>query len=131
MAEFRKVHQFLVFSCNTPIQYALAEYLKQKENYLSLGSFYQQKRDYFIDAIKNSKFEFTPAAGTYFQLLRYKKLSQEKDTEYAIRLTKEFGIASIPISVFYRHQTDNSIIRFCFAKEEETLKRAAEKISKM
>ncbi len=131
MAEFRKVHQFLVFSCNTPIQYALAEYLKQKENYLSLGSFYQQKRDFFINAIKNSKFEFTPAAGTYFQLLRYKNMTNEKDTDYAIRLTKEFGIASIPISVFYHEQEDNHVLRFCFAKKEETLEKAAEILNKI
>lgn len=131
MTEFRKVHQFLVFSCNTPIQYALTEYLKQRENYLSLGNFYQQKRDYFINAIKNSKFEFTPAAGTYFQLLRYKNLSQEKDTDYAIRLTKEFGIASIPISVFYHEQEDNHVLRFCFAKKEETLEKAAEILNKI
>jgi methionine transaminase len=131
MAEFRKVHQFLVFSANTPIQYALAEYLKKKENYIGLGQFYQAKRDHFIESIKDSKFTFTPAAGTYFQLLNYKKLSKEKDTDYAIRLTKEFGLASIPISVFYHDKVNSNVLRFCFAKKEETLEKAAEIINRI
>ena len=125
MAEFRKVHQFLVFCCNTPIQHALAEFLKKKDNYLNLGKFYQKKRDYFIEQIKGSKFEWVPASGTYFQLLNYKSISQEKDTDYAVRLTKEFGIASIPTSVFYDSSMDNKVLRFCFAKKEETLEKAA------
>jgi methionine aminotransferase len=131
MAEFRKVHQFLVFSCNTPIQMALAEFLKQKENYLGLGEFYQKKRDHFIGLIRSSRFEFVKSAGTYFQLLNYKKLGNEKDTHYAIRLTKEFGIASVPISVFYHEQEDNHMLRFCFAKKEETLEKAAAIINKI
>lgn len=131
MNEFRKVHQFLVFSTNTPIQFALAEFLKQKNQYLDLGAFYQKKRDYFISLIKNSQFSFTPAAGTYFQLLNYSKLSKEKDTDYAIRLTKEFKIASVPISVFYHEGEDNKVLRFCFAKKEETLEKAAEIINKI
>lgn len=131
MAEFRKVHQFLVFSANTPIQFALAEYLKKKENYMSLGAFYQKKRDHFIKSISNSKFTFTPAAGTYFQLLNYKKISKEQDTDYAIRLTKEFGLASIPISVFYHEKVNSNVLRFCFAKKEETLDKAAEIINRI
>lgn len=131
MAEFRKVHQFLVFCCNTPIQHALAEFLKKKENYLDLGKFYQKKRDYFIEQIKGSKFEWIPAAGTYFQLLTYKGISKEKDTDYAIRLTKEFGIASIPVSVFYNASTDNNVLRFCFAKKEETLDKATRILCKI
>lgn len=131
MAEFRKVHQFLVFSVNTPIQHALAEYLKNKENYLSLGSFYQKKRDYFTNLLKGSKFEFIPANGTYFQLLNYKGISKEKDTDFAIRLTKEFGIASIPMSVFYHELVDNKALRFCFAKKEETLEKAAEILNRI
>jgi methionine aminotransferase len=131
MTEFRKVHQFLVFSCNTPIQYALAEFLKQKNNYLELGSFYQKKRDYFISLVSNSKFDFIPAAGTYFQLLNYKRLSAEKDIDYAARLTKEFGIASIPISAFYHESIDNNVLRFCFAKKEETLEKAAAILNKI
>lgn len=131
MAEFRKVHQFLVFSCNTPIQHALTDYLKDKNNYLKLGAFYQKKRDYFIDLIKDSKFKFEPALGTYFQLLRYNTISKEKDTNFATRITKEFGVASIPISVFYHHGVDNKVLRFCFAKKEETLEKAAEILNKI
>ncbi|MDP3331879.1 MAG: methionine aminotransferase [Methylococcaceae bacterium] len=131
MAEFRKVHQFLVFCTNTPVQFALAEYLKQKNHYLALGNFYQQKRDYFIELIKDSKFEFVPAAGTYFQLLNYQHLSDEKDTDYALRLTKEFGVASIPVSVFYHQQLDNKVLRFCFAKKQETLEKAAAILNKV
>ncbi|MBK7182637.1 MAG: aminotransferase class I/II-fold pyridoxal phosphate-dependent enzyme [Bacteroidetes bacterium] len=109
----------------TPIQFALAEFLQQKNQYVELGNFYQKKRDYFISLIKNSRFELTPSAGTYFQLLNYKKLSSEKDTDYAIRLTKEFKLAAIPISVFYHEGVDNHVLRFCFAKKEETLEKAA------
>jgi len=125
------VHQFLVFSVNTPVQFALAEFLSQKDHYLELGRFYQKKRDYFIDLIKSAKFELIPAAGTYFQLLSYKNLSREKDTDYALRLIKEFGIASIPVSVFYRQQEDHSVLRFCFAKKEETLEKAAAILNKI
>lgn len=131
MNEFRKVHQFLVFSTNTPVQWALAEFLKQKEQYLDLGKFYQKKRDLFISLIKNSRFELTPAAGTYFQLLNFKNMSNEKDTDFAIRLTKEFKIASIPISVFYHEGVDEHVLRFCFAKKEETLEAAAAIINKI
>jgi methionine aminotransferase len=131
MAEFRKVHQFLVFSTNTPIQLALAEFLKQKNNYLELGNFYQKKRDHFNGLIKNSKFKLIPSAGTYFQLLNYKNLSTEKDTDYAVRLTKEFGIASVPVSVFYHELVDQKVLRFCFAKKEETLEKAAEILNKI
>ncbi|MDP1747569.1 MAG: methionine aminotransferase [Bacteroidota bacterium] len=131
MAEFRKVHQFVVFCVNTPIQYALAEFLKNKKNYLGLGSFYQKKRDYFNKMIKNSNFKFEPASGTYFQLLNYSEISKEKDANFAIRLTKEFGIASIPVSMFYHHSIDNKMLRFCFAKKEETLEKAAEILNKI
>ena len=131
MTEFRKVHQFLVFCCNTPIQYALAEFLKNKNNYMELGSFYQKKRDYFIKLIKNSKFKFEPSAGTYFQLLRYNGISKEKDIDFAKRLTTEFGVASIPVSAFYHEGTDNKVLRFCFAKKEETLEKAAEILNKI
>lgn len=131
MNEFRKVHQFLVFSTNTPVQWALAEFLKQKEQYLDLGKFYQKKRDLFISLIKNSRFELTHAAGTYFQLLNFKNMSNEKDTDFAIRLTKEFKIASIPVSVFYHEGVDEHVLRFCFAKKEETLEAAAAIINKI
>lgn len=128
MKEFRKVHQFLVFSVNTPLQVALANYLKNEEHYLSLPNFYQTKRDYFTSLIEGSKFKFTPCKGSYFQLLDYSDFSDEKDTDLAIRLTKEFGIASIPVSVFYSSDVDTKMLRFCFAKDNETLERAAEKI---
>jgi methionine aminotransferase len=131
MQEFRKIHQFNVFSVNSVSQVAFAEILKLKDLYLELNAFYQEKRDYFRKAIQSSRFKLLKCEGTYFQLASYRKISDERDLEFARRMTKEFGVAGIPISVFYRQNTDNSIIRFCFAKEEETLKRAAEKISKM
>jgi methionine aminotransferase len=131
MNEFRKVHQFNVFSVSSVAQVAFAEILKRKELYLELHSFYQQKRDYFRRAIQSSRFNLLKCEGTYFQLVSYTKISDERDLEFVKRMTKEKGVAAIPVSVFYRHNIDNSVIRFCFAKEEETLKRAAEKISLM
>jgi len=124
--EFRKVHQFNVFSVNHPTQVALANYLKKPENYLKLGSFYQKKRDLFLSLISNSRFEFTPSKGTYFQLLGFKNISEEYDYDFAVRLTKEKKIASIPISVFNENKYDTKVLRFCFAKTDQTLKKAAE-----
>jgi methionine aminotransferase len=126
MAEVRKVHQFVVFASNTPVQYAVADYLKNKENYLQLPAFYQQKRDFFTNLVKNSRFRIIPSYGTYFQLLDYKAISDEKELDFAIRVTKEFGVASVPVSPFYHDKQDNKVLRFCFAKTEETLERAAE-----
>jgi len=131
MKEFRKVHQFLVFSVNTPLQVALAAYLKNEEHYLNLPSFYQAKRDYFLSLIEGCSFTFTPCNGSYFQLLDYSSFSNEKDTDLAIRLTKEFGIASIPVSVFYSSPVDTKMLRFCFAKDNVTLEKAAEKIHRI
>ncbi|MBL4578762.1 MAG: methionine aminotransferase [Flavobacteriales bacterium] len=131
MAEFRKVHQWVVFTCNTPMQYAIAEYLQDESSYLGLYDFYQEKRDYFIDLIKESRFKVIPASGSYFQLLDYDAITDERDTEYAIRLTQDFGVASIPMSVFYHKPVDNKRLRFCFAKEKETLEKAAEKLCKI
>ena len=125
-AEFRKVHQFNVFSVNHPTQEALAEYLKTPAHYMNLSSFYQQKRDLFLSLIKDSRFEFTPSKGTYFQLLNFKNITEEKDVDFAIRLTKEHKLASIPISVFNEQQVDTKVLRFCFAKTDETLKKAAD-----
>ncbi len=130
-AEFRKVHQFVVFAVNTPVQYAIAEFLKNKENYIHLGQFYQEKRDRFLELIKTSRFKAVPAKGTYFQLLNYASISEEKELDFAIRLTKEYGIASVPVSSFYHNQTDNKMLRFCFAKTNETLEKAAEIICKI
>lgn len=131
MAEFRRVHQFVVFCVNTPLQYALADYMKNKDAYMQLSSFYQEKRDYFIKLIKNSKFKLKPASGSYFQLLDYSVITDEKDTDYAIRMTKEKGVASVPTSVFYHDPVDSKLLRFCFAKTNETLEKAAEKLCKI
>lgn len=125
MTEFRKVHQYNVFSVNHPVQKALSIYLKNKENYLVLPDFFQKKRDLFLDAIKDSRFSFEPSAGTYFQLLRYDKISDEGDVLLAKRWTKERKLASIPISVFYGSSLDNKALRFCFAKSDETLLKGA------
>lgn len=126
MSEFRKVHQFNVFSVNHPIQRALATYLKIKDKYLSLPGFFQAKRDLFLNSIKDSAFKFTPSAGTYFQLLDYSSISDENDLELARRWTKEKKIASIPVSPFYKRGTDHKVLRFCFAKSDETLLKGAE-----
>lgn len=131
MTEFRKAHQFIVFSSHTPSQVAFNEYMKVESRYLDLGNFYQEKRDYFINGLKGSKFGITPSAGTYFQLLDYSKITNEKDTEYAIRLTKENKIASIPVSVFYHTEVDHNVLRFCFAKKKETLDKALEILQKI
>jgi methionine aminotransferase len=125
MNEFRKVHQFIVFCVNAPIQYALADYLQNKKNYIGLSKFYQKKRDLFLKSIKGANFEFQPSKGTYFQLLNYKKITDEKDVDFAVRLTKEFKVASIPVSIFYSSKEDNHVLRFCFAKRDETIESAA------
>lgn len=129
--EFRKVHQYLTFSAPTPMQLAIAEFMSDKDEYLSLPLFYQKKRDLFISLIKSSRFEVVPSAGTYFQLLSYKNISKEKDTDLAIRLTRDCQIASIPISVFYHSLKDEHLLRFCFAKEDITLEKAAEKLCRI
>ena len=126
MQEFRSVHQFLVFSVNTPIQYALADFMKDKSEYENVDSFYQQKRDLFLDAIKSSRFTFTPASGTYFQLLDYSNITDKNDMEFADELTIKHKVASIPLSPFYTSPPNNKVLRFCFAKTESTLMEAAE-----
>lgn len=131
MREFRKAHQFIVFSANTPIQYAFAEMMKDPMHYLGLRNFYEEKRNYFLRLTEGSRFKAKPAAGSYFQLLSYKGISNEKDTDFAVRLTKETGVAAIPTSVFYHHSVDRKMLRFCFAKENETLEKAAERLQKV
>lgn len=126
MVEFRKVHQFNVFSVNHPMQKGLADYLKEPNHYLNLSQFYQEKRDLFLSLIKDSRFKFKPAQGTYFQVLDFSEITQEFDVDFAKRLTIENGIASIPLSVFNDNNKDDKVLRFCFAKTEDTLKRAAE-----
>jgi methionine aminotransferase len=131
MAEFRKVHQFNCFSCHTPSQVALATFLKNKEAYLSLGGFLQQKRDYFQKLMESTKFTPLPSYGSYFQCYKYNRISDEADKDLAIRITKEYGIATIPVSAFYKGGTDNKVIRFCFAKKKETIDAAVERLGKI
>ncbi|MEL7003778.1 MAG: methionine aminotransferase [Bacteroidota bacterium] len=129
--EIRKMHQYITFSVSTPVQYAIADYLKNSENYTNLGSMYQQKRDFFLDKLKDSRFEAIASEGTYFQLLSYQGIAGHSDIEMAKRLTVENGVASIPISVFYENKQDHKLLRFCFAKSEETLSSAAEILCKI
>jgi methionine aminotransferase len=129
--EIRRVHQFVAFSVNTPIQMALTEFLKEPSHYMSLGNFFKEKRDYFLSLMRGSRFEPLPCNGTYFQLMKYHRISDLPDTEMATWMTKEHGVASIPTSVFYHRKTDNKILRFCFAKNNETLASAAEKLCRI
>jgi methionine aminotransferase len=129
--EVRKAHQFIVFSVNTPIQMAIAEYMQVPARFESLGDFYQQKRDFFLQHIKGSSFVPLPCQGSYFQLLSYKNISSKSDVEMAEYLTKEFKVASIPVSVFYQDKTDHKMLRFCFAKREETLAKAGGILSRI
>lgn len=128
MKEYRKVHQYLCFSVNTPMQYGLAEFLETPAHYLELPAFYQQKRDYFLELMNGSRFTPLASQGSYFQLMRYDGISAEGDKEFAIRLTKEFGVAAIPVSAFYHDGKDDHVIRFCFAKKETTLEQAAARL---
>lgn len=130
MQEFRKIHQFLVFSVNSPMQAGIAEYLKDENVYNSLAGFFQQKRDHFREGLQQSRFKLLPSQGSYFQCVSYQGLTDERDTDLAIRLTKEFGVASIPVSAFYSKGTDHNILRFCFAKKQETLDKAVERLIK-
>lgn len=131
MKEFRKVHQFNCFSVHTPSQAGLADYLLNKDAYLQLGSFVQKKRDFFRKLMSATPFKPLPSYGSYFQCYSYKELSNENDREFAIRLTKEYGVTTIPLSAFYKDGKDNKVIRFCFCKKEETLERAVEKLTKI
>lgn len=126
MKEIRKIHELTTFSVNHPMQQAYAEYLKTPSHYLQLSAFYQQKRDFFLELIKDSRFSFTPSKGTYFQLLNFEKITTENDVAFAERLVKEHNLAAIPVSVFNIDQEDHHQLRFCFAKTEETLRKAAE-----
>jgi methionine aminotransferase len=131
MQEYRKVHQYLCFSVNTPMQYGLSQYLQTPEHYLSLPAFYQQKRDYFLQLMEDTRFTPLHSSGSYFQLMRYDRISDEGDKEFASRITKEFGVATIPVSAFYENGKDDHVVRFCFAKKEETLELAAERLRKI
>lgn len=129
--EFRKVHQFNCFSCFTPAQVALADYLKNKDAYLSLPRFMQQKRDYFIELMKQTKFDLLNTSGSYFVCASYGRISDEADKDLAIRLTKEAGVATIPLSAFYHNQKDDKVVRFCFSKQNRTLQQAVERLMKI
>jgi methionine transaminase len=125
-AEFRRVHQFLTFASHTPSQFAYAEYLDNRSAYLDLGAFYQKKRDIFLEAIAGSRFKPLPCYGTYFQMLDYSEISQDGDMEFSRWLTVEKKVAAIPPSVFYQGRDDHKVLRFCFAKNEDTLLKAGE-----
>jgi methionine aminotransferase len=129
--EFQRIHQYLTFASNTPIQCALAEFIQNRDIYLDLATFYQKKRDKFLAFIEGSRFKALSCKGTYFQMLDYSRISDEPDTEFAKHLTINNGVASIPPSVFYHQNDDHKVLRFCFAKKDETLKRAAEILSKI
>ena len=129
--EFQRVHQFLTFASNTPIQFAYGEFMQNREVYLNLSKFYQQKRDRFLARLKNSRFKPIPCHGTYFQLLDYSKISDESDVDFSKRLIIEHGVASIPPSAFYHQNDDHHVLRFCFAKKDGTLDDAAEKLCRI
>jgi methionine aminotransferase len=128
MQEYRKVHQFNAFTCDTPKQVALAAYLNENKNYLNLGQQMQQKRDLLRQLLSATKLECIPSYGSYFECYSFSKISDENDKAFAIRLVKEYGVATIPVSAFYQDKTDHGVIRFCFAKKDETLNAAAERL---
>ena len=127
-AEFRKVHQFTTFATITPVQHALAEFVAARRGYPELPAFYQRKRDLFLTLIEGSRWKPLPSRGTYFQLLDYSAITSEADMDFALRLTKDHGVASIPTSAFLYKQQAPPVLRFCFAKKDETLEAAAERL---
>ena len=131
MKLFMQVHQFSVFCVHHPTQKGIADYMQEPEHYLRLSTFYQRKRDLFLNLIKESKFKFKPSKGTYFQVLDYSEITQEYDVDLAKRLTVEYGLASIPLSVFNHNNIDNKVLRFCFAKKDDTLKQAAKILNRI
>ncbi|RZK55414.1 MAG: aminotransferase class I/II-fold pyridoxal phosphate-dependent enzyme, partial [Pedobacter sp.] len=130
-AEFRKIHQFNVFSVNTPMQVGIYNYLSQSDVYNKLPGFFQEKRDYFQQLLKQTKFDLLPCKGSYFQCVSYERISDENDLEFAKRLVTEYGVASIPVSAFYTRNNNERILRFCFAKENSTLEQAVERLIKL
>jgi methionine aminotransferase len=131
MKEFRKIHQFNCFTCDAPKQVALSQFLKKRENYLELGNFLQKKRDYFQELMLQTKLKPLPTYGSYFQVYSYSDISDESEKDFAIRLTKEKGVATIPVSAFYSLGADNQVLRFCFSKKEATLEAAVERLVKL
>lgn len=128
MNEYRKVHQFNCFSCNTPVQAALSTFIQQKEQYLQIGKMLQQKRDHFQYLMQQTKFKPLPSYGSYFQVYSYSEISDEAEKDFAIRLTREAGVTAIPVSVFYKNETNHQVMRFCFAKKDSTLEEAADRL---
>ncbi|WP_256077102.1 pyridoxal phosphate-dependent aminotransferase [Massilia sp. YIM B04103] len=131
MVEFRKVHQYNVFTTNTPMQHGIASYMADPKPYLELPAFYQRKRDLFRDGLKGSRFELLPADGTYFQCVRYDAVSSQSEAEFAEWLTSEIKVAAIPVSAFYQQGKESGIVRFCFAKKDETLALALERLARV
>ncbi|NVD97524.1 pyridoxal phosphate-dependent aminotransferase [Massilia sp. BJB1822] len=131
MVEFRKVHQYNVFTTNTPMQHGIASYMADPKPYLELPAFYQRKRDLFRDGLKGSRFELLPADGTYFQCVRYDAISSQTEAEFAEWLTSEIKVAAIPVSAFYQQGKESGIVRFCFAKKDETLALALERLARV
>lgn len=131
MKEFRKVHQFNCFSCHTPVQVGLAQFLQNRDAYLTLGKQMQEKRDYFIQLMAQTKFDMLTSHGSYFICAGYSRISDEADREFAIRLTREAGVATIPVSAFYQDGKDDNVLRFCFSKKAETIEAAVEKLARI
>jgi methionine transaminase len=126
--EFRRVHQFVVFAVSTPVQHAIAQFLQDASSYDALPAFYQAKRDRFRNGLAGSRFKLLPCAGTFYQLVDYSAISDETEEAFAKRLTAEFGVAAIPVSALYSAPLEARVVRFCFAKKEETLDRALERL---
>ena len=131
MKEFRKVHQYNAFTTNSFVQYALAEYLQNENAYLALPNLMQQKRDYFLECMQQTRFQPLTSHGSYFQCYSYAHMNEENDLDFAKKITREFGVATIPLSSFYKNGLDNKVLRFCFAKKEATLLQAAERLGKV
>jgi len=131
MKEFRKVHQFNCFSCNSAVQFALAEYILVKDAYLQLGAEVQKKRDYFMELMSQTKFRAMPSYGSYFQLYSYDGITNERERDFALRLTKEYGVVTIPLSAFYVSDKEDKVLRFCFVKKENTLEEAVARLMKL
>lgn len=124
--EIRKTHQYSMYTVNTPVQHAFAEYLRHEQKFLEVKNRYQEKRDLLLNGLQGSRFKFKPTAGTYFQCIDYSDISDEKDMEFASRLVREFGLATIPLSYFYQAKSDYKVLRLCFAKHPDTLNKALE-----
>ena len=131
MNEFRKIHQYNCFTCDTPKQVAIAQFLKEREHYLQLGHFLQKKRDFFHQLMQATKFKSLPSHGSYFQVYSYSSISDEAEKDFAQRVTKEFGVATIPVSAFYQQEVNHQVLRFCFSKKEATLEQAVERLRKI